>query len=72
LTEDFGSAPAWIVASSRRTRSSSLSERAIRSRSFCGNRRAISSSGGSAGESFTLVFSWLAWMSDISPSFTAR
>ena len=63
---------AWIVVSRRRTFVCSVIDRAISSCNCGGSFSSMSSVPGSAAESFTLVFSRLAWLSVISPSFTAR
>ena len=58
--------------SRRRTRACRLIERAISSCSCAGSFSSMSAGLGSAADSLTLVFSRLAWVSVISPSFTAR
>src|ERR1700738_5230223 len=65
-------AGAWIVTSSLRTLLCRFIERTIRSCNCCGSFVIMSSGPGSAALSLTLVFSRLAWVSVISPSFTAR
>src|SRR3954468_24099431 len=63
---------AWMVVSRRRTFPCKVMERAIRTCNWPGSFAIMSGAPGSAAESFTLVFSRLAWVSVISPSLTAR